>query len=238
MIDDDNASVEQRRRPLVSPRVPPSAASRSHPAGSLRAIDQRPAQPVRTHRVPQRRVHPRPSDRAPPAPTPTGGGGTVWNPGNARFRHNGLGCNVAFQEWQREDPCSSTPKHAVSGSGSSTYVDNDFRRSMLMIKWPGGGFKDSGTSRRTELSALSVRHEGRLNRGKADLPHRPPGFPPRRSVVCGPSLTARSTAVFPLYGRLAATYWRVPYCERPARHGTLSSAAHSLADRCRDRSLP
>jgi prepilin-type processing-associated H-X9-DG protein len=26
------------------------------------------------------------------------GGGTVWNPGNARFRHNGLGCNVAFQD--------------------------------------------------------------------------------------------------------------------------------------------
>ena len=38
-----------------------------------------------------------------------------------------------------------SPKHTISGSGASTYVDNDFRRSMLMIKWPGGGFKDSGT---------------------------------------------------------------------------------------------
>jgi prepilin-type processing-associated H-X9-DG protein len=26
------------------------------------------------------------------------GGGEVWNPGNARFRHNGLGCDVCFAD--------------------------------------------------------------------------------------------------------------------------------------------
>jgi prepilin-type N-terminal cleavage/methylation domain-containing protein/prepilin-type processing-associated H-X9-DG protein len=71
-------------------------------------------------------------------------GNTVWNPGNARFRHNGEGCNVAFMDGSVKT-LFLNQRHAVSGSGSNTYVDSDFRRHMLMIKWPGGGIKDSGT---------------------------------------------------------------------------------------------
>jgi prepilin-type N-terminal cleavage/methylation domain-containing protein/prepilin-type processing-associated H-X9-DG protein len=71
------------------------------------------------------------------------GGGTVWNPGNARFRHNGLGCNVAFQDGSVRT-LFLNPRRTISGSGASTYVDNDFRRSMLMIKWPTG-LRDTNT---------------------------------------------------------------------------------------------
>jgi len=71
-------------------------------------------------------------------------GNTVWNPGNARFRHNGDGCNVGFVDGSVKT-LFLNQRHAVSGSGSSTYADTDFRRYMLMIKWPQGGIKDSGT---------------------------------------------------------------------------------------------
>ena len=71
------------------------------------------------------------------------GGGNVWNPGNARFRHNGLGCNVAFQDGSVRT-LFLNPRRTISGSGASTYTDCDFRRYMLMIKWPSG-LKDTGT---------------------------------------------------------------------------------------------
>jgi prepilin-type processing-associated H-X9-DG protein/prepilin-type N-terminal cleavage/methylation domain-containing protein len=71
------------------------------------------------------------------------GGGFVWNPGNARFRHNGLGCNVAFVDGSVRTLFLNL-RRTISGSGSSTYVDCDFRRNMLMVKWPTG-FKDTGT---------------------------------------------------------------------------------------------
>jgi len=71
------------------------------------------------------------------------GGGTVWNPGNARFRHNGLGCDVAFADGSVRTLYLNL-RRKIAGSGSSTYVDCDFRRYMLMIKSPTG-FKDTNT---------------------------------------------------------------------------------------------
>jgi len=71
------------------------------------------------------------------------GGGTVWNPGNARFRHNGFGCNVAFQDASVRT-LFLNPRRTIAGSGAATYTDCDFRRYMLMIKWPNG-MKDTGT---------------------------------------------------------------------------------------------
>jgi prepilin-type N-terminal cleavage/methylation domain-containing protein/prepilin-type processing-associated H-X9-DG protein len=73
------------------------------------------------------------------------GGGQVWNPGNARFRHNGLGCNVAFAD-SSVRTLFWNPKRVVHGSGVNTFNEVEFRRSMLLIKWPQGtGIKDSGT---------------------------------------------------------------------------------------------
>ena len=72
------------------------------------------------------------------------GGGTVWNPGNARWRHNGLGCNAAFADVSAKT-LFLNPRKAVKGSGIQVYLDNDFRRSMLMIRWPSGGIGDSNT---------------------------------------------------------------------------------------------
>jgi prepilin-type N-terminal cleavage/methylation domain-containing protein/prepilin-type processing-associated H-X9-DG protein len=73
------------------------------------------------------------------------GGGVIWNPGNARFRHNGLGCNVAFVDGSVRT-LFLNPRRSISGTGASTYLDCDFRRNMLMIKWPSGSdIKDSGT---------------------------------------------------------------------------------------------
>jgi len=141
MIDDDNASVSSDDGLLCHPEFP-ERRFRS-PSGDRFAqstnVLHNPSGPIAF-----------PSDEfihalgsSTPSANADFGGGTVWNPGNARFRHNGLGCNVAFQDGSVKT-LFLNPKHAVSGNGSSTYVDNDFRRSMLMIKWPGGGFKDSG----------------------------------------------------------------------------------------------
>jgi prepilin-type N-terminal cleavage/methylation domain-containing protein/prepilin-type processing-associated H-X9-DG protein len=71
------------------------------------------------------------------------GGGVIWNAGNARFRHNGVGCNVAFQDGSVRT-LFLNPRRVVSGSGNQTYNDCEFRRYMLMIKWPSGQ-KDTGT---------------------------------------------------------------------------------------------
>jgi prepilin-type processing-associated H-X9-DG protein len=73
------------------------------------------------------------------------GGGTVWNPGNARFRHNGLGCNVVFADGSVRT-LFLNPRRKVFGTGANTYDDCDFRRNMLMIKWPAGsGLKDTNS---------------------------------------------------------------------------------------------
>ena len=81
------------------------------------------------------------------APYPTAntdfGGGNVWNPGNARFRHNGLGCNVAYVDGSVRTMFLN-PRRSISGSGAATYTDCDFRRYMLMVKWPVG-MKDTNT---------------------------------------------------------------------------------------------
>ena len=70
------------------------------------------------------------------------GGEEVWNIGNARFRHNGTGCNVAFVDGSVRTLFLS-PRRIVHTSGGVKYVDTDFRRSMLMIKWPTGQ-RDTG----------------------------------------------------------------------------------------------
>ena len=69
------------------------------------------------------------------------GGGTVWNPGNARFRHNGLGCNAAFADGSVRT-LFLNPRRTVDSANH--YNDTDFRRYMLMIKWPTG-LKDTNT---------------------------------------------------------------------------------------------
>jgi prepilin-type N-terminal cleavage/methylation domain-containing protein/prepilin-type processing-associated H-X9-DG protein len=71
------------------------------------------------------------------------GGGTVWNPGNARWRHNGLGCNVAYVDGSVKTHFLN-PKQAVKGNHPNTYINNDWKRASLMIKWPNG-VKDSNT---------------------------------------------------------------------------------------------
>jgi prepilin-type processing-associated H-X9-DG protein len=57
-----------------------------------------------------------------------------------RFRHNGLGCNVAFGDGSVKTLFLNAKKQAA-GSGAQRFLDNDFKRYMLMTKWPGGGIK-------------------------------------------------------------------------------------------------
>jgi len=71
------------------------------------------------------------------------GGGVVWNGGNARFRHNGLGCNVAFVDGHVETAYLN-PRKVMKGSGAQTYLWNDFKRSWLQIKFQQG-MQDSGS---------------------------------------------------------------------------------------------
>jgi prepilin-type N-terminal cleavage/methylation domain-containing protein/prepilin-type processing-associated H-X9-DG protein len=69
------------------------------------------------------------------------GTGGVFNPGGARFRHTGLGCNVLFADGSART-LYLRPYRKVSnappGQGSADFIDSDFRRNMLMIKWPPG----------------------------------------------------------------------------------------------------
>lgn len=61
--------------------------------------------------------------------------------GAARYRHTGLGCNVLFADGSvRTLYLRPYRKVAdgVPGTGSANYIDSDFRRNMLMIKWPPG----------------------------------------------------------------------------------------------------
>jgi prepilin-type N-terminal cleavage/methylation domain-containing protein/prepilin-type processing-associated H-X9-DG protein len=72
------------------------------------------------------------------------GGGAVWNIGNARFRHNGnTSCNVAFADGTVRT-FYVNPRKSVKGTGTHTFLDNDWKRYTLMIKWPTGK-RDSGT---------------------------------------------------------------------------------------------
>jgi prepilin-type processing-associated H-X9-DG protein len=70
-------------------------------------------------------------------------GGNIWLPGNARFRHTGLGCNVLFADGTTRT-LYLNPRRIVSGGGAAnegekaTFIDSDFRRHMLMTKWPSG----------------------------------------------------------------------------------------------------
>jgi len=66
---------------------------------------------------------------------------TEWNSGNARFRHNGLACNVAFVDGSVKTFFVNTRK-VVAGTGNHVFYDNEFRRYMLMTRWLPG-FKDN-----------------------------------------------------------------------------------------------
>lgn len=61
--------------------------------------------------------------------------------GGPRFRHTGLGCNVLFADGSVRTLYLRPGRKVadgVPGTGSADYVDSDFRRRMLMIKWPPG----------------------------------------------------------------------------------------------------
>ena len=68
----------------------------------------------------------------------------VYFPGVARFRHEGLGCNVLFADGSVRT-LHLDPTRVIAGSGPFTYIDSEFKRHMLMTKWPGGGITDSNT---------------------------------------------------------------------------------------------
>jgi prepilin-type processing-associated H-X9-DG protein len=67
----------------------------------------------------------------------------VLFPGNARFRHTGLGCNVLFADGTVRS-LFLYPRRIVAGTvgdnegQKASYIDSDFRRHMLMTKWPSG----------------------------------------------------------------------------------------------------
>lgn len=68
-------------------------------------------------------------------------GSLTWNPGNARFRHSGLGCNVLFADGSARTLYLRPFRKVANGppgTGSANFIDSDFRRNMLMIKWPPG----------------------------------------------------------------------------------------------------
>jgi prepilin-type processing-associated H-X9-DG protein len=74
------------------------------------------------------------------------GSNNILIPGNARFRHTALGCNVLFADGSVRTLYLRPFRKVASapiGQGQALYVDSDFRRHMLMIKWPPG-FSDSG----------------------------------------------------------------------------------------------
>jgi len=74
------------------------------------------------------------------------GDNAVFLPGKARFRHTGLSCNVLFADGTVQT-LFLKPNHKVSFgvTGAANFIDSDFRRYMLMIKWPNNGIHDSGS---------------------------------------------------------------------------------------------
>jgi prepilin-type processing-associated H-X9-DG protein len=62
------------------------------------------------------------------------GGGATWNYGGPRYRHNGLGTNVVFADGSVRTLFLNTRR--VIKAGGAEYWDSEFRRNMLMIKWP------------------------------------------------------------------------------------------------------
>ena len=76
-------------------------------------------------------------------------GGTVitLTVGGPRFRHTGNGCNVLFADGSVRTLYLHPSRKVADGpvgTGSANYIDSDFRRFMLMIKWPPGA-TDSNT---------------------------------------------------------------------------------------------
>ena len=70
----------------------------------------------------------------------------ILDPGIARFRHTGGGCNVLFADGSVQT-LFLHPHHKVSFgvNGAANFIDSDFKRYMLMIKWPNNGIHDSNT---------------------------------------------------------------------------------------------
>lgn len=67
--------------------------------------------------------------------------------GGPRFRHTGKGCNVLFADGSVRTLYLRPSRKVANGPpgvGSADYIDSDFRRNMLMIKWPPG-VTDSNT---------------------------------------------------------------------------------------------
>src|SRR5262249_409263 len=62
--------------------------------------------------------------------------GIVWYIGEARFRHDGLGGNGAFADGSVRT--LFLHRQTLIRYGSNDSYDSDFRRNMLMIKWPPG----------------------------------------------------------------------------------------------------
>jgi len=72
------------------------------------------------------------------------GGGTVYvfAVGGPRWRHNGTMCNVCFADGSVR-ALALNKRHVIT-DGSGQGYDSEFRRTMLMTKWPNNK-KDSGT---------------------------------------------------------------------------------------------
>jgi len=64
--------------------------------------------------------------------------------GAPRFRHTNGGCNVLFADGSVQT-LFLKPNHKISFgvTGAANYIDSDFKRYMLMIKWPNNGIYDS-----------------------------------------------------------------------------------------------
>ena len=75
--------------------------------------------------------------------------GLIVFPGNPAFRHQGLSCNVLFADGSVRALYLHPEKIVFSmlfSGPRQECVDSDFRRYMLMIKWPGGGIVDSNSN--------------------------------------------------------------------------------------------
>jgi prepilin-type processing-associated H-X9-DG protein len=74
-----------------------------------------------------------------------------WSPCSAPpLRHTNGGCNVLFADGSVQT-LFLKPNHKISFGGHrrGQYIDSDFKRYMLMIKWPNNGIYDSNAYRRS-----------------------------------------------------------------------------------------